>query len=141
MAFSPSGTLYTDAFGTNNDLLYSVNTTTGVGTAIGSGLGAEVFAGVFVNGTLFGFGPNPNLGGIGGEVYTINTSTGVATAYGSYSFGANNTDYITAAAILPASVPEPSTLALGGIAAITVSLALVVARTRQKQSPNTKIQG
>ena len=47
MAFSPNGTLFTDEASGNshNDILASVDTSTGVATPIGSGMGDYIFAG------------------------------------------------------------------------------------------------
>ncbi len=89
---SPSGTLYTDEFNNHNDILAFVNTTTGAATLIDTGMGGFVFAGGFLNGTLFGFAPD-------GTVYSIDTNTGIATFYGSYSFRAGSTDYVNVAAV------------------------------------------
>ena len=124
MAFSPNGTLYTDEASNNgNDILASVNTTTGAATLIGTGMGDFIFAGGFLNGTLFGFAPD-------GDVYTIDTNSGVATFYGDYSFGAGSSDYVNAATVGPAAVPEPSSLALVSIAAGAVSMGSIFLRVR-----------
>jgi hypothetical protein len=124
MAFSPNGTLYTDEAYNGNDVLAAVDLTTGVATLIGTGMGDNIFAGGFLNGTLFGFAPD-------GDVYTINTSTGDATFYGSYNLGPGSTDSVYTAAVVPSAVPEPSSLALVSIAAGAVSGGSIFRRVRE----------
>jgi len=126
MAFSPNGTLYTDEASNNgNDILASVNTSTGAATLIGTGMGDYIFSGVFLNGTLFGFAPD-------GDIYTIDTNSGVATFYGSYSFGGGSGDYISASAVAAAAVPEPSSLALVSIGTGLVTAGSIFLRIRRK---------
>lgn len=81
LAFGPGGNLYFNYSsdlnnGGANSTLYTVNTSTGGLTAIGSGLGTDILA-LFSNGTtLYGVDSiaTSNIG-----IYTINTTTGVAT--------------------------------------------------------------
>jgi hypothetical protein len=122
MAFGPNGSLYTSILGPpSGDTLGLVNPATGVTTPIGSGIGAFIFAGVFLNGTLYGFGMDLN-------VYTIDTTTGKGTLYGAYSLGANDQSWISAAAVplSHAAVPEPATLSLASVGLALVSLAGMV---------------
>jgi hypothetical protein len=126
MAFSQGGALYTSILGApNNDTLGLVNITTGATTPIGSGMGAFIFAGAFLDGTLYGFSMDL-------KVYTINTSTGTGTLYGSYSLGPNDPNWITAAAVplAPAAVPEPTTLSLASVGVVLMGLAGMVWKAR-----------
>jgi hypothetical protein len=128
MAFSPTGTLFTDEASGNshNDILASVDTSTGVATLIGSGMGDYIFAGAFVNGLFFGFAPD-------GDVYTIDPDTGIATLYGRYNFGSGSGDYINAVTAGLPTVPEPSSLALVGIAAGALSMGSIFLRVRKRE--------
>ena len=79
MSFAPNGTLYGIGRdpGTLTTDLITINTTTGVGTLVGSlGLSGTTIHDISFrsDGTLFA------LGGFGGTVYTVNTTTGLATA-------------------------------------------------------------
>jgi hypothetical protein len=103
----------TDGFG--NDLLVTINTSTGVATRVGTGnLGSSLDFGLAAVGTtLYAFA--------GSDVYTVNTTTGSAT-----QLGANNIlgvgFLVTGAAAVPDTtpgvVPEPSSLILCGVAGI-----------------------
>jgi hypothetical protein len=78
LAFGPAGKLYFDFFPTNgaSSVLYTVNTSTGGLTQLGSGLGTDILS-LFSDGsTLYGIDANTtsNTG-----IYTINTITGLAT--------------------------------------------------------------
>ena len=81
--FSPGGTLYGVGFDGANAVLITINTTTGVGTRVGS-LG---FGNLFVqdiafrpsDGALFAFAE--------GSIFTINTTTGAAAALGDAGLG------------------------------------------------------
>ncbi len=110
LAFGPDGKLYFNCWNSNTNqvpTLFSVNTSTGAVTQIGSNLGTiDPLALGSVGGTLYGidtFAPtNPNI-------FTINTTTGVATGIGTVS--GLPTGY-TLDTITLASVPEPSALTL-----------------------------
>jgi hypothetical protein len=81
LAFGPGGNLYFNyssdlASGGANSTLYTVNTSTGALTAVGSGLGSDILA-LFSDGTaLYGIDANVTSD-IG--VFRIDTTTGVAT--------------------------------------------------------------
>jgi hypothetical protein len=83
LAFGPSGNLYfdytTDTVNFTNSTLYTVNTSTGALTPIGSGLGSPLLTLVSVGSTFYGIdtADSSNIG-----IYTINTTTGVATSAG-----------------------------------------------------------
>jgi hypothetical protein len=86
LAYGPNGSLYFTSFNVNADPeLFQVNTTTGLATEVGTGLGLSNTQGltlVNAGGQLYGidtFEPSGS-GPIG--IYTINTTTGVATATG-----------------------------------------------------------
>jgi hypothetical protein len=118
-AFAPNNSaLYasnTETSGTNN--LYTVNTSTGASTLVGTMFtnGAALTAGTFAtasDGTLHLIGFESNGGN---NVYDVNFSTGAVTLIGSYSFGIGNADEVFAATFLTApTVPEPATLILLG---------------------------
>ena len=114
LAFGPNGTLYLNAWTTSDvTTLYSVNTTTGVATAIGSGLGSpDPLALVSSGTTLYGIDTfeTTNRG-----IYTIDTTTGAATQIGTVSGLADGYTLDTLA-----SVPEPSTIALLGTGAFVL---------------------
>ena len=84
LAFGPDGNLYFDSENVSGvPTLYTVNTTTGVATGIGSGLNTSNPLTLVSNGTtLFGIdtytSTNP-------AIYTIDTTTGVATTIGTVS--------------------------------------------------------
>jgi hypothetical protein len=110
LAFGPNGSLYFNVWPTPSEVatLYAVNTTTGVATAVGSGLGSpDPLALASVGSTLYGidtFIPsNP-------AIYTIDTTTGVATAIGTVSGLPAGYTLDTMAG----SVPEPGTITLLG---------------------------
>jgi hypothetical protein len=115
MAVGPDGNLYMNAWNTSDvATLYAVNTTTGVASAIGSGMGsADPLALVSVGTTLYGIdtfeASNPSI-------YTINTTTGVATEIGTVSGLPTGYTLDTMAG----SVPEPSTITLLGTSALVI---------------------
>ncbi len=111
VAFGPDGNLYLSGQGTTNgDDLYRVDPTTGAVIDLGATGVPQLFAGVFVGPTLYGFDP---LGGM----YTLDTTTGLATAVGTYTLPDGGS--IFAAAYQ--AVPEPSSLALGGLGAAALA--------------------
>ena len=136
MAFGPNGTLYTDSFSTSGDALYSVDPNTGLSTPIGTSFGAGILiaTGLFLDGTFFGFGGNFNDNSL--DVYTINTTTGLATVYGTYSLGAGDNSGILGVAVETASVPEPSSLLLSALGAVSIGAA--VRRVKSKQLKNSE---
>jgi hypothetical protein len=87
------------------DNLYTVNTSTGAGTLVGSmGSGLGIGPMVFENDTLYGTGSS-------GKIYTINTTTGASTLLSNNGF-----DIIgLAPAPGPSSTPEPTTMLLLGL--------------------------
>jgi hypothetical protein len=89
--FNAGGTLYGLASG-DNPLLYTINSTTGTATPIGSGIGLNgIFQGDLAfdptTGILYGLYQlaTPNL-----NLFTINTTTGVATVVGGFSASFRN---------------------------------------------------
>ncbi|HEV1285361.1 MAG TPA: hypothetical protein VNU44_08625 [Bryobacteraceae bacterium] len=104
------GIFYTDLMGPTDDTLEAVDPITGVATAVGTGLGVQIFAGVDVNGTIYG-------GDGAGNLYTINLSSGVATLVAAVTGATGGLD---ALAFQP--VPEPPTASLAGIAFVTICL-------------------
>jgi hypothetical protein len=110
LAVFADGIFYTDLMGSTGDTLEAVDPVTGVATAVGNGLGAQIFAGVDVNGTIYG-------GDGAGNLYTINLSTGVATLIAAITGATGSLD---ALAFQP--VPEPSTASLAGIAFVAICL-------------------
>jgi hypothetical protein len=125
MAFNSSGTLFTDEIGgSEGDLLYSVNPNTAAATFIGPfGFGLQIFAGVFSNGTLYGFD-------FFGNIYTINTTNGALTFVASYQNNGLQGAQIDAAALAP--VPEPATITLLGIGMASMA---VYGWRRRKAAP------
>jgi hypothetical protein len=115
LAVFANGVFYTDLLGTTlDDTLEAVNPVTGVATAIGTGLGVQIFAGVNVNGTIYGAGRDGNL-------YTINLTTGVASLAVPITGATGDLDALAFA------LPEPATFLLSGVA-----LACLAARCRFK---------
>ncbi len=126
VAVTASGSaVYATALNSNTGLvdLYSINETTGVATDIGptsdpTGANFIPITGLFVNGTLYGFDAN-------NDIVTINTSTGAVTLVGTVT-GLGSGDYLTAVAAQ--SIPEPSSVVLGLIAAAAVGSVGLVRR-------------
>jgi hypothetical protein len=74
LVFSPTGTLYTAS-----DTLYTINTATGLATALPNPLGAGIKSAgdlAFLNGKLY-------LTALNGNLYTVDTTTGIAALVGS----------------------------------------------------------
>jgi hypothetical protein len=112
IAFSLGGTLYglsQSPTGTAQPSLYTIDTTTGATTLIGS----TGLTGVNVGGLAV----DPNTGvlyaGINGSLYTINTTTGAATLVGNTGFSLTSGIAFEGSASISA-VPEPATLLLVG---------------------------
>ena len=82
ISFGPNGNLYLDAFNSSGLLqLYQINETTGVATAIGSGLVTfhnDELTLVDTGGQLYGIDTVEATGSGPINIYTINTATGVA---------------------------------------------------------------
>jgi hypothetical protein len=122
LAFDANGNLFADEFrGLASDLLDKIDPTTGALTPIGTGLFSRpfpsIYAGVFIQGTLYGFGVDfGSQGPMDQNVYTINTTTGLATFVTPYSLPSN--DDVLAAAAPP--VPEPSSWLLLGFGAMAL---------------------
>jgi hypothetical protein len=112
LAFGPGGNLYfnysSDLINGTNSTLYSINTSTGALTAIGSGLGSGILA-LFSDGTAL-YGIDANLTSDIG-VFSIDTTTGVATQVSTVTgLPASDSFYADAATV---STPDTgSTLAL-----------------------------
>jgi hypothetical protein len=113
LVFGPGGNLYFNyssdvANGGANSTLYTVNTSTGALTVVGSGLGSDILA-LFSDGTaLYGIDANVTSD-IG--VFRIDTTTGVATQVSTVTgLPGNDSFYVDAATL---STPDTgSTLAL-----------------------------
>jgi len=113
LAFGPGGNLYFNyssdvANGGANATLYTVNTSTGALTAVGSGLGSDILA-LFSDGnTLYGIDANlrSDIG-----VFRIDTTTGIATQVSTVTgLPASNSFFVDAATV---STPDTgSTVAL-----------------------------
>ncbi|RPI55047.1 MAG: PEP-CTERM sorting domain-containing protein, partial [Deltaproteobacteria bacterium] len=113
------------AFDNNNDILYAtgpdslspsslytVDTTTGTATLIGStGISSYIIGLEYdeTNAILYMLADLDNFGSGFSNLYSLNTATGAATLIG--STGVSSLDGI---ASLPTSVPEPSTILLLG---------------------------
>ena len=113
LAFGPGGNLYfnysSDLInGGANSTLYTVNTSTGALTAIGSGLGSGILA-LFSDGTAL-YGIDANLTSDIG-VFSIDTTTGIATQVSTVAgLPASDSFFVDAATV---STPDTgSTLAL-----------------------------
>ncbi len=80
LAFGPGGKLYfnysSDTDNATNSQLYTINTSTGALTAVGSGLGTQILVLFYDGTTLYGIDTfiTSDIG-----VYTINTTSGIAT--------------------------------------------------------------
>jgi hypothetical protein len=108
LTFGPGGNLYFDysnsLLGPDHGTLYTVNTSTGMLTAIGPGLGTGTLA-LFSDGTKL-YGVDSSVGtdtGIG--VYSINTMTGLATEVSTVTGlpGGNDVFFVDA---VTSSVPD-----------------------------------
>jgi hypothetical protein len=112
LAFGPGGNLYfnysSDLVNGTNSTLYTVNTSTGALTAVGSGLGSGILA-LFSGGNAL-YGIDANLTSDIG-VFRIDTTTGVATQVSTVTgLPGSNNFYVDAATV---STPDAgSTLAL-----------------------------
>jgi hypothetical protein len=112
--------------------LYSVNTSTGALTAIGStgvpSTGVPAFDGlVFQNGTLYGVFDEFN--GSANTLYSINTGTGAATFIATLSGVSGDTYGL-------APTPEPGSL---GLSAISLVLLLVGSAAYRRAKAEKKI--
>jgi len=111
LVFGPGGNLYfnysSDLVNGSNSTLYTVDTSTGALTAIGSGLGSGILS-LFSNGTAL-YGIDANLTSDIG-VFSIDTTTGVATRVSTLTGLPSDNFFVDAAAV---STPDTgSTLAL-----------------------------
>jgi hypothetical protein len=112
LAFGPGGNLYfnysSDLVNGTNSTLYTVNTSTGALTAVGSGLGSGILA-LFSDGNVL-YGIDANLTSDIG-VFRIDTTTGVATKVSTVTgLPGSNSFYLDAGTV---STPDTgSTLAL-----------------------------
>jgi hypothetical protein len=105
LAFGPHGTLYFnfsgDQINATNSKLYTVDTSTGALTAVGSGLGTTILT-LFSDGkTLYGI-DTFDTSGLG--IFSINTTTGVATQISTVTGLPPSNDYFLDTAT--SSVPD-----------------------------------
>lgn len=107
VAVGPDGDVYLSGGGATGDDLFRLDPTTGTVVDLGATGVEQLFAGVFVGSTLYGFDP---LGGM----YTLDTTTGLATSTGTYTLPDDGS--IFAAAYQ--AVPEPSSILLLGTASL-----------------------
>jgi hypothetical protein len=134
LAFGPGGKLYfnysSDLVNGSNSTLYTVDTSTGVLTAIGSGMGTDILALFYDGKNLYGV-DSFVTSGIG--VFQIDTGTGVATQVSTVA-GLPNTDsfFVDAAT---RSVPEMGSTATLFILALTV---IVVGSGRARSAPSVR---
>src|SRR6476659_2614627 len=101
LVFGPGGNLYfnfsSDLVNASNSTLYTVNTSTGASTPIGSGLGSGILA-LFSDGTAL-YGIDANLTSDIG-VFSIDTTTGVATRVSTLTgLPASNSFFVDAATV------------------------------------------
>jgi hypothetical protein len=128
LTFGPGGNLYfnysSDTVNGSNSQLYTVNTSTGVLTTIGSGLGTDILA-LFSDGT--------NLYGVDSfvtsdiPVYTINTTTGVATQVSTVTGLPGSGDYFADTATSVPDTGSTSTLLFLAFSVLVVGNRLPVA--------------
>jgi hypothetical protein len=106
-------------FFNNGASLYTLDTTTGLATLIGSSFPFEAVAMVFENGTLYGAHDNPCC-----SFDTLDTSTGAATFVANESGGPNGGLVVALAPVVSSasSVPEPGYAGLLGLLSIVFAL-------------------
>jgi len=110
VAISPDGHLY--AAGNSDGSFFRVDTTTGMSTLVGNtGHDGDLFAGSFVGSTLYGFS------GANNAILTIDPTTALATFVATAALPAG---YAVFASAAPLTVPEPPSLALGGISLLAL---------------------
>ena len=130
LAVFDGGQFYTDRFvSSGHDTLERIDPSTGIPTAVGTGLGFNIYAGALAGTTLYGVGP----GGGTPALYTIDTTTGVATKVSNITgMALGAAPYSLAFDNGPAnsSVPEPSTVSL---AALSLVAGLVLSRRRSRR--------
>jgi hypothetical protein len=108
LAFGPDGNLYfnysSDLVNGTNSTLYTVNTSTGALTPVGSGLGSGILA-LFSDGTAL-YGIDANLTSDIG-VYIIDTTTGVATRVSTVTGLPDGNSFYVDAATVSTRKPKP----------------------------------
>lgn len=101
-------------YGSDGDSLFTIDTATGASTLIGStGLGGDPDGLAYdpTTRTLY-----LNTGQTGASLYTVDITTGAATLV-----GANGVNDIDGLAFLPSAVPEPNTVILAGLGALSMA--------------------
>jgi len=119
LVFGPGGNLYfnysSDLINGSNSTLYTVNTSTGALTAIGSGLGSGILA-LFSDGTAL-YGIDANLTSDIG-VFSIDTTTGMATRVSTLTGLPSDNFFVDAAAALTPDTGSTLPLFIFGMAAL-----------------------
>jgi hypothetical protein len=110
-----SGHLY--IINNSNESLYSVSRTTGAGSLIGPGTYGDIDGMAFTNGTMYA------MERFGTGIYALDLSNGSSTLVSNYNSSIIGNVYTAGS---PFAVPEPSSLALLGIGAISVTCYWVV---------------
>ena len=119
LVFGPGGNLYfnysSDLINGSNSTLYTVNTSTGALTAIGTGLGSGILA-LFSNGTAL-YGIDANLTSDIG-VFSIDTTTGMATRVSTLTGLPSDNFFVDAAAALTPDTGSTLALFIFGMAVL-----------------------
>ncbi|MGP0067855.1 MAG: PEP-CTERM sorting domain-containing protein [Isosphaeraceae bacterium] len=115
---NPEGGVGSSLYEMSGSTLYSINTTTGAGIAVGTGSATEIANLVFTNGNMYGI---QTYGATG--IYSMDLTNGNTTQVANYSSSPFGQIYAVAS-FNGASVPEPSSLVLlsAGVVGLGVHL-------------------
>jgi hypothetical protein len=114
---NPSGDGGSGLYVTSGSDLYSINRTTGTATLIGVGSYVDIFGLAFTNNTMYAI-DSPSEGT---QIYALSLTNGQTTTVTTYD--SSVVGGIEAVAVFnSASVPEPSSLVLSGMAAVGVMI-------------------
>ncbi|MEM9366628.1 MAG: PEP-CTERM sorting domain-containing protein [Planctomycetota bacterium] len=127
LAFAPDGTLFA-SLNSSPDVLFTIDTATGAGTAVGS-LGFTGVRGLAFDGSGNLFGSDLETD----QLISIDTTTGLGTAIGSFGLGNGPLVNVASLAFRGAPVPEPSSIA-SSCAMIMLGLAARRRRQRSRSS-------